>query len=204
MTRLSIAIAKSSMVAAVTGAATFAVPAAAQLAAPQWTRPAMDSTHVTGTAERVMPEIPIKSDVGLPQSVTAPGSIAELLAAFDGVLLEMPGNERAGAFEQLRFKFSREKMQSQFTALWNWYDGCSVDARVHRCIHGNHHIFLSPEGLAVVRQGCGALNGSAGGSAEFKWSDFVSFGGPKAVDKHWVLQRDTFWTSCYADVGSND
>ncbi|WP_420226515.1 hypothetical protein [Pigmentiphaga litoralis] len=62
MTKLSIAIAKTSLLAAVMGAATFAVPAAAQLAAPQWTRPAMDSTHVTGTAERVMPEIASKLD----------------------------------------------------------------------------------------------------------------------------------------------
>ena len=196
MTQLSIATAII--------AALWTLPATAQLAPPQWTRPAMDSTHVTGTAERVMPEIPIKSDVGLPQSVKAPASIAELLAAFDGVVLEMPGNERAGAFEQLRFRFSREKMQSQFTMLWNWYDGCSVDERVPRCVHRNHHIFLSPEGLTVVRQGCGGLYGSAGGSAEFKWSDFVGLGGLKAVDKRWPLQRDTFWTSCYADVGSND
>ena len=187
--------------------ALFTIPAAAQLAPPQWSRPAMDSTHVTGTAARVMPEMPempFKSDAGLPRSVTAPASIAELLAAFDGVLLEMPGNEQAGAFEQLRFLFSREKMQSQFTALWNWYDGCSVDARVHRCSHGNYSIFLSPEGLTVVRQGCGALNGSAGGSAEFRWSDFVGLGGPTAADKRWLLQRDTFWGSCYANVGSSD
>jgi hypothetical protein len=196
MTQLSIATAII--------AALCTLPATAQLAPPQWTRPAMDSTHVTGTAERVMPEIPIKSEGGQPQSIKAPATIAELLAAFDGVLLEMPGNERAGAFGQLRFRFSREKMQSQFTMLWNWYDGCSVDAHVHRCVHGNNHIFLSPEGLTVVRQGCGALNGSAGGSAEFRWSDFVGLGGLKAGNKHWVLQRDTFWTSCYADVGSND
>ncbi|WP_420226514.1 hypothetical protein [Pigmentiphaga litoralis] len=126
------------------------------------------------------------------------------MAAFDGVLLEMPGNDRAGAFEQLRFRFSSGKMQTQFTALWNWYDGCSADDRMPRCVHGNHLIFLSPEGLTVTRRGCGGLNGNAGGSAEFKWTDFVQLGGLGAVDKHWVLQRDSLWASCYADVGSND
>ena len=186
------------------GAATVALPAAAQLAPPQWSRPAMDSTHVTGTAARVMPEIVSKPENGLQPAVKAPSTIAELLVAFDGVVLEMPGNERAGAFEQLRFRFSPDRMQSQFTALWNWYDGCSADARIPRCVHGNHQFSLSPEGLTVIRQGCGGLNGSAGGSAEFKWSDFVGFGGAESVDKRWVLQRDSFWTSCYADTGSND
>ena len=187
------------------GAATVALPAAAQLAPPQWSRPAMDSTHVTGTAARVMPEITSPTGKVLEETPDqTPRTVAELLTAFDGVVLEMPGNHSAGAFEQLRFKFSRQLMQTQFTALWNWYDGCVATAAVTRCTHGNLNIMLASDGLRVVRNGCNGMNGTAGGSAEFTWNDFVSYGGSKSPSKHWTLLRDTFWSSCYADIGSND
>lgn len=183
----------------------FALPVYAQLASPQWSRPAMDSTHVTGTAERVMPETSTGGTSGLKEvKDSAPSTIQELLAAFDGVTLEMPGNERVGAFEQMRFIFTADKMQTQFTALWNWYDSCSATADSPRCSHGNLHMMLSPEGLFVVRQGCGSQNGNAGGSAEFKWSDFVALGGKKSPAKNWTLQRGTFWANCYPESGSND
>lgn len=178
-------------------------PASAQLASPQWSRPAMDSTHVTGTAQRVMPEIrPPNGDVFREPSSNAPTTVAELLRAFDGVVLDMPGNELTGAFEQMRFSFTPDRMQTQFTAMWNWYDSCSANDVVTRCSHGNLTMMLSPEGLTVVKQGCNGLNGTAGGSAEFKWTDFVALGGLKGTVKHWTLQRDTFWSNCHRESGT--
>lgn len=181
------------------GAATLALPAAAQLAPPQWSRPAMDSTHVTGTAARVMPEIvAAPPTVGkVEERTSAPRTIGELLAAFDGVLLDMPASQQSGAYEQMRFRFSKDRMQVQFTAAWNWYDSCAADAINTRCSHGAFEMMLSPEGLSVARRGCGTNAGTAGGSAEFKWSDYQSFGGKEASPKHWALLRDTFWANCY-------
>ncbi|NYE26303.1 hypothetical protein [Pigmentiphaga litoralis] len=196
MTKLAIA-------AAITVALS-ALPAAAQLASPQWSRPAMDSTHVTGTAARVMPEIvaapPASSRVI--EDMRAPTSIAALLAAMEGVVLEMPGNQNQGAFEQLMFVFSPEKLQVRFTANWVWYDSCAATAAAPRCMHGPFEVLLSPEGVFIARRGCGSASGSAGGNAEFKWSDFVAFGGRNASPKHWTLQRDSFWSNCYFESSS--
>jgi len=186
------------------GAATVALPAAAQLAPPQWSRPAMDSTHVTGTAARVMPEIvPAPATVGkVEERISAPKTISEMLAAFDGVLLDMPASQQSGAYEQMRFRFSKDRMQVQFTAAWNWYDSCAADAISTRCSHGAFEMMLSPEGLSVVRRGCGSNAGTAGGSAEFKWSDYQSFGGKESPSKQWALLRDTFWANCYFESGA--
>jgi len=118
------------------------------------------------------------------------------------VALDMPGNESQGAFEQLRFVFGPDKLQVRFTASWQWYDSCVATAAAPRCMHGNFEVLLSAEGLFVVRRGCGSASGSAGGNGEFKWTDYVAFGGPTASPKHWTLQRDSFWSNCYNESSS--
>lgn len=179
----------------------------AQLAPPQWRQPGFDSTHVQGTAVKVMPEYVAPPPAGQtepPATVKAPTTISELLTAWNGVLLSLPGNEQLGAHGQIRFVITPAKAQLQFTMLWNWYDGCALTASNASCSHGTYRFSLSPEGLFAVRLGCGSEYGNAGGSAEFKWTDFVAAGGLSGAAKQWPLMRDSFWSTCYSSSGSND
>ncbi len=179
----------------------------AQLATPQWRQPGVDSTHVLGTAMKVMPEyvVPAPPDAkpSPEQSPSAPTTIQELLSALDGVVLTMPGNESRGANGQIRVLINATKAQVQETALWNWYDTCSATAQAPSCGHGVYLFQLSPEGLFVVPTGCGAgSTGSTGGTAEFKWVDFVALGGLSGATKSWLLQRSSLWESCHSDNAS--
>lgn len=182
---------------------------AAQLAPPQWRQPGVDSTHVLGNAVRVMPEYPVlpparEDPAPLPGTPT-PQTIQELLQAFDGVTLAMPGNETKGAHGQVRISITASKAQVQSTISWNWYDVCAATALSPSCSHESYGFHLSPEGLFAVTMGCASgYMGSAGGSAEFKWTDFVALGGLAGAPKIWSLQRSSLWSSCYASSGSND
>ena len=178
----------------------------AQLASPQWRQPGVDSTHVIGTAAKVMPDYPVVdhgNQVEPPSSPRAPTTIAEMLAAFEGVVLSMPGNDQQGPHGQIRLEIGAAKAQLRFTISWQWHDGCALTAQNPMCIHGVYRFTLSPEGVFAARNGCGQDLGSAGGSAEFKWIDFVALSGLTGADKSWRLQRDSFWSTCYPDTGSS-
>lgn len=184
---------------------------AAQAATPQWRTPAVDSTHVTGNAVKVMPEYvpPVagSTDTSAPEAQNRPpSSIAELLQAFAGIVLEVPGNAQRGAHGQLRVVIHTSQASLQQATSRVWHETQCVTTASHAsCGFDNYRLMLSPEGVFLAQVGCPVgYYGTSGGGVEFKWADFSGAGGKAGGGGAWLFQRDTLWSSCRSDVGSND
>lgn len=203
------------------------VPAAAhgQIVVPQGRGTWADSTHVTGVAQRVMPQIPsasspVQPDVGPP---SAPTTVQELLEKMNGADLyyREVWDSRSGwgelpAVLRVQVRAGQADIQTHNMSNNTWGSLCSLTSLNTSCqviISGVRiSMVITPAGITATGASCESwMSGSASAWATYSWEQYLAQVGAfanqnqllQSVDngyRGYFFQNGSFASSCYVEM----
>ena len=200
--------------------------AGAQLAPPQTRSPWADSTHVTGLAQKVIPEAPITSPP--PEKgpePRAPATIQELLDSMNGAELYFrelwdgrSGWDELPAVLRVVVRGSGAEIQSHDKWNNNWNSVCALTPWNSQCTFTVHYagtdlvMDISGSAIAVSRALCPVgYYGAAQASAVYSWEQYrAGIGAFSNQNRHqqpagngysgYFFQGGTFQSTCYYEM----
>ncbi|VCU69070.1 hypothetical protein PIGHUM_01130 [Pigmentiphaga humi] len=198
-----------------------------QAAVPQGRGAWADSTHVTGIAQRVMPQIPaasspVEPDTG-PVPVSAPTSISELLERMNGADLyyreiwdTRSGWQELPSILRVQVRADRADIQMHNVGNNTWGSLCSFTPLNTSCQVdiGTARISMSitPASITVTGASCQSwMSGSASAWAVYGWEQYLAQVGAfanqnqflQSVDngyRGYFFQSGSFASSCYVEM----
>lgn len=216
------------LVAGISGCLAAAVQANAQLAAPQVRTPWADSTHITGVAQKVMPDAPTSPPIKTPDPITppVPSTIQELLDRMNGAELyfrelwdgrsgwaDLPSTLRV----VVRSSGAEIQAHNQWQGSWYtlctlapWATECSVNAGAY--VGAILSMSISSSNILVSNAYCQpGFYGNANATASYSWEDYSARRGAFSnQNRHqqpasngysgYFFQYGSFNSSCYYEM----